>query len=239
MKLRIFKQLGRSQGFQQAAGSLAAAYLRLVWMTNRFRFYPENVYDLIDAEFPIIMTFWHGQHFMMPFVRKPHYRAKVLVSTHRDGEINAIAAEKLGVGTIRGSGSHGGEFHRKGGVSAFMAMLDAVRDGISVASTADIPKVSRVPGLGIIMLARASGRPIVPVAIATSRFVRLRNWDRTTIHLPFGKGAAVIGEFIRVPADASDEEMDVLRLKVGEELDDATRRAYAAVGVDDSEGQRG
>jgi len=34
------------------------------------------------------------------------------------------------------------------------------------------------------MLARESGRPILPVAIATSRFKRLDNWDRSVIHLP-------------------------------------------------------
>lgn len=230
MKLHLLRRIGRSKAFQKAAGNIAALYLRLVRATNSFRFEPDNVYDLIDADFPIILTFWHGQHFMMPFVRKPHYRAKVLVSNHRDGEINAIAAERLGVGTIRGSGAHGGEFHRKGGVPAFMAMRDALREGISVASTADVPKVSRVPGLGIIMLARESGRPIVPVAIATSRFIRLRNWDRSTIHLPFGKGAAVVGSFIRVPPDASDDEMDALRLRVGEEIERATARAYALVG---------
>src|SRR5262249_5047027 len=33
----------------------------------------------------------------------------------------------------------------------------------------DVPKVSRVAGLGIIKLASATGRPIFPVALATSR----------------------------------------------------------------------
>ena len=41
-------------------------------------------------------------------------RAKVLVSRHRDGEINAIAAERLGVGAIRGSGHHGSGFAPRG-----------------------------------------------------------------------------------------------------------------------------
>ena len=43
-------------------------------------------------------------------------RAKVLISRHRDGEINAVAAERLGIGTIRGSGTHGPDFAKKGGV---------------------------------------------------------------------------------------------------------------------------
>ncbi len=84
----------------------------------------------------------------------------MLVSRHRDGEINAIAAERLGIGTIRGSGNHGSGFVHKGGVAAFQAMLDALNEGYSVALSADVPKVSRVAGLGIIKLAQMSGRPI-------------------------------------------------------------------------------
>src|SRR4051812_50136608 len=68
---------------------------------------------------PVILAFWHGQHFLTPFIRnKPSYRARVLISRHRDGEFNAIAVERLGIGTIRGSGDHGGGVYRKGGVGA-------------------------------------------------------------------------------------------------------------------------
>ncbi len=123
----------------------------------------------------------------------------MLISRHRDGEINAIAAERLGVGTVRGSGSHEGDFHRKGGVPAFKAMVSALEEGYNMALTADVPKVSRVAGLGIIMLARLTGRPIVPVVIATSRFKRLNNWDRSIINLPFGRGVLVAGDLIEVP----------------------------------------
>ena len=141
---------------------------------------------------PAIFAFWHGQHFLTPFIKtKESHRAKVLISRHRDGEFNAIAAERLGIGTIRGSGDHGSAFHRKGGVGAFKEMVRALEDNYNVALTADVPKRSRVAGLGIIMLARESGRPIMPFAMATSRFIRLNNWDRTTINLPFGRGALV------------------------------------------------
>ena len=106
-------------------------------------------------------------------------RFKVLISRHIDGEINAIAAEWLGVGTVRGSGDHGRRYHVKGGVGAFKSMMDALAEGWNMALTADVPKVSRVAGLGIIKLASATGRPIFPVALATSRRIVLDNWDRS------------------------------------------------------------
>ena len=135
----------------------------------------------------------------------------MLISRHRDGEFNAIAVERLGIGTIRGSGDHGSAFHRKGGVGAFKEMVRALEENYNVALTADVPKRSRVAGLGIIMLARESGRPIMPFAMATSRFIRLNNWDRTTINLPFGRGALVGIENINVPPDADAATMEQLR----------------------------
>jgi lysophospholipid acyltransferase (LPLAT)-like uncharacterized protein len=224
----------RSGWFQRAVGFLAAEYLRLVWVTNRFTFEPANVYGQVEPRMPVILAFWHGQHFLTPFIRnKPSYRAKVLISRHRDGEFNAIAVERLGIGTIRGSGDHGSAFHRKGGVGAFKEMVRTLDDDYNVALTADVPKRARVAGLGIIMLARESGRPIMPFAMATSRFMRLHNWDRTTINLPFGRGALVGIKEINVPPDADAATMERLRLDLEETLNEATRRAYAMIGRPD------
>ena len=75
-----------------------------------------------------------------------------------------------------------------------------------------------------------SGRPILPFAMVTSRFIRLNNWDRTTINLPFGQGAVVGIDAIVVPADADGETMEALRLQLEEYLNESTRRAYAKVG---------
>ena len=228
---RFLRGLLRSPWVQRALGVLAAEYLRLVWRTNRFGYDPANVYDLVEPEMPAIFVFWHGQHFMTPFIKnKESYRAKVLISRHRDGEFNAIAAERLGIGTIRGSGDHSGAFHRKGGVGAFREMVQALEEGWNVATTADVPKRSRVVGMGVIMLARESGRPILPFAMVTSRFIRLKNWDSTTINLPFGRGAVVGIDTVVVPPDADAETMERLRRQVETYLKEATRRAYAQVG---------
>ena len=204
-----------------------ARYLRFVTKTSRIIFEPENVHDRIDADLPVIFAMWHGQHGLVPLMRKPDHRAKVLFSRHRDGEINAIAAQRLGLGTIRGSGDHGPEFGRKGGVAAFRQMLEALEEGYSMALTADVPKVSRVAGLGIIKLAQKSGRPIYPVAVATKRRVELDSWDRSVINLPFSRGACVVGDPIRVAADIGDAGAEAARLAVEHALNAATGRAYA------------
>ena len=214
---------------QAAVGVAAAEYLRLVWVTSRFVVEPADVYERLEPELPVIFAFWHGQHFMVPFAKPAHYRAKVLISRHRDGEVNAIAAERLGVEAIRGSGDRERRFDRKGGVTAFMNMLTALQDNWSMALTADIPKVSRVAGGGIVKLAQISGRPIYPVAVATSGRITLNNWDRSVINLPFSRGAIVAGEPIRVPAEADEAALEQARVAVEQGVNAATERAYAIV----------
>ena len=222
-----FKRIARARWVQKSIGVMAAEYLRMVYWTSRLVTEPADIYERVTPDLPVILAMWHGQHFMAPFVKRPHLPAKTLISRHRDGEMNAIAAEWLGIETIRGSGDHGNGFHRKGGVSAYREMVQALADGYSVALTADIPKVSRVAGSGIVRLARDSGRPIYPVALASSRRIEIDNWDRSAVNLPFSKLVGVVGEPIRVADTADDEALEAARHAVEASLNAATSRAYA------------
>jgi lysophospholipid acyltransferase (LPLAT)-like uncharacterized protein len=221
------RRLTRSPLAQEAVGFLLANYLRSVWHTTRFTIEPDNAYEIFDRQLPVIIAMWHGQHFMAPFVRQPYHKAKVLISRHRDGEMMARAAERLGIETIRGAGSHSGEQIRKGGTTAMFEMIEALDQGWNVALTADVPKVARVAGRGIVMLGRYSGRPIIPVAVATKRRIDLDNWDKSAINLPFGRGAVVAGTPMLVSADADDAAVEAHRLQIEAALNDVTRRAYA------------
>jgi hypothetical protein len=222
------KRLTSAPWVQKTIGIAAAEYLRFVWNTTRFALEPTDVYETAMKDLPVILAMWHGQHFLMPFIKRKgeKYRAKVLISRHRDGEVNAVAAEWLGIGTIRGSGDHGGEFTRKAGVSAFKEMLSALQEGSNVALTADVPKIARVAGLGIVKLAQMSGRPIYPIAIATQRRIELDTWDHTAINLPFGRGARVAGLPVRVPYDADDAALAAAQRELERSLNAATKRAY-------------
>jgi lysophospholipid acyltransferase (LPLAT)-like uncharacterized protein len=210
-------------------GFLGAEYLRLVWKTSRFAIEPADIYERMEPELPVILAMWHGQHFMAPFARKPHYRVKVLISRHRDGEVNAIAAKRLGIETVRGSGNHDRRFDEKGGVGAFWGMREALGGGWNMALTADVPKVARVAGAGIIKLARESGRPIIPIAVATSRRIDFNSWDRASLNLPFSRGAMVGGELIRVAKDADAATLEAARQALEQSLNAVTERAYAIV----------
>jgi lysophospholipid acyltransferase (LPLAT)-like uncharacterized protein len=220
---------------QEALGRLLAGYLGLVRRTSRVTIEPDNVYEQrVRPDLPVIVAMWHGQHVMVPFGRPDWMKASSLVSRHGDGEFNAIALRELGIDAIRGSGAHGRKVREKGGASAFFAMVKAVAGGQTMVLTADIPKVARVAGIGIVKLAQVTGRPIYPVAVTSSRrFVSRKSWDFTTVGLPFGRIGIVVGDAITVPRDASEAVLESARRAVETGLDRVHARAYAIVGRDD------
>ncbi|MEN3930342.1 lysophospholipid acyltransferase family protein [Microvirga sp. W0021] len=227
------KKITRSRAFQETVGYIIARYLGLVRRTNKFVMEPPNAYDSIGPMMPVIAAMWHGQHFMIHFAKRPEDKAASLISRSRDGELNAIALKHLGVRGIRGSGARGRDIRAKGGVSAMRKMLRALKRNEMVVLTADVPKKSRVCGMGIITLAQMSGRPIVPVAVVTSRRIDFNSWDHASIGLPFGKGAIVMGPTVYVPEDADSETMETLRKQVEDSLDAIHLRAYELVGSKD------
>lgn len=227
--MNLSKRILRARPMQTAIGAAAAGYLRLVWKTSRLILDPPDLYERIAPDLPAIVTVWHGQHFIFPFLKRAEHRVKVLISRHGDGEINAIAAERLGIGIIRGSGDPGRQFDRKGGVVAFKTMLRALAEGYNMALTADVPKISRIAGAGVVKLASVSGRPIYPVALNTSHRIELDTWDRSTVNLPFSRFAIVMGDPIRVPPDADEATLERCRVEVETSLNTVTARAMAIV----------
>lgn len=231
--MRLDKKIRRSRTVQLALGHSLAAYLKLVNATNPLRREPADLDARFRALAPAIITMWHGQHFMLPFARPPGLRWGVMISRHADAEINAIAAEAMGIATVRASGSHSAsEIRRKGGASGFREVMRMLEDGVSVGVTADVPKgPAKVAGRGVVLLAQHSGRPIVPVAFATSRNVDIDSWDSASVSLPFGRAGFVMGDPVLVPADADDALVEAKRDEVRRALDDATERAYRLAGA--------
>jgi lysophospholipid acyltransferase (LPLAT)-like uncharacterized protein len=73
--------------------------------------------------------------------------------------------------------------------------------------------------------------------VATSRRFELDNWDRSVFNLPFGRGAVVAGDLIRVPAQDS-AGLESYRQAVEEGLNRVTSRAYDIVGNGGQDGPK-
>ena len=103
-------------------------------------------------------------------------------------------------------------------------MLEALEQGYNVALTADVPKVARVAGLGVVKLAQHSGRPIYAGGDRhAAAVIELDNWDRSAINLPFGRIAVAASEPIYVPRDADSAALEAARQRGGERTQPADR----------------
>jgi 3-deoxy-D-manno-octulosonic-acid transferase len=213
------------------AGAQLARFIKFVVRTSDIVAEPPNILDRLRTDHPCIVALWHGQ-FMMAGSYRPDVPVAAMVARHRDAELIGTTMESLGVELVRGAGSAGRKKDR-GGASALRGALQCLAQGKSFVMTADVPPgPARRCGEGIITLARMSGRPIVPLAAATSRFKVLDTWSRMTINLPYSKLAFVYGDPIFVPRDASAQTLEMLRQKVERDLNAVTRRAYELAGAD-------
>ncbi len=232
----LSKKILKSSPFQSAISLSIASYVRLVHLTCRFNQrradIPERFWSADDT---FICATWHGQNIMLPPFWHNWRTLKVLVSKHGDGEIIARLVGYLGLSTIRGSGAakhQSSKIKDKGGSAALRQMVRALKDGASIGLTADMPPgPHRKAGLGIVTMAKLSGRPIVPIAATTrARLVLGSTWDKFTIPLPFNRGAVVWGDPIYVPRDADADAMEAYRVQVEDALNQVTYEADAMVG---------
>ena len=224
----LARRLARSEPVLNISAFAIAQALRFVHWTTSIEYEPRQSEAAFREHAPLIATAWHGQAFMLPFVRPAAFPVDVLASRHADGELIARTLVKLGCGIIRGSGSADpSRMHEKGAVAGFRAMKAALDGGRSIALTADFIKGERRKvGPGIIALARMSRRPIMPVAFVSSRRREIgSSWDRTTVSLPFGRAFVVVGDPIHVSARADAAELEEKRVALETALNAATERA--------------
>jgi 3-deoxy-D-manno-octulosonic-acid transferase len=213
-------------------GRLLASLIRVVKHTSPTVYEPRDLKDRLRAHQPFIFAMWHGQFMMLADIAVPDVEVSAMVSRHGDGELTADVLQRFGIGLIRGAGA-GQRKKDRGGAHALRAALRALEAGSVVAMTADVPLgEARRAGDGIVMLARLSGRPIIPVAAATSRFLALRTWSRMTVNLPFSKLAYVAGDPIFVPAHADERALEQARLDVERSMNAVTARAYELAGAE-------
>lgn len=221
------KRLGRHPAALSLIGRGLAGYIRLVDRTVR-KVDSTEPGTRVAPHLPAIFTFWHGEHFMTAMGVDPAWNMHVMISRSADGTINAIAAEALGIKTIRGAGDPKRRKAGKGGARAFLQFARLLGEGASVAMTADVPKIARQVSPGLIRLAQRTGRPIIPGAYVTHPRITLSSWDRAAFHLPFTRAAIGTGEAIHVDSDSRDEEAWCALVK--ERLDRLTARSYAMIG---------
>lgn len=222
----------KSLNFSAFAGRTIARLIQRVEKTSTKVFFPADLPEQMFSEHPVIVAFWHGQFMMVSSLNTHNVPVKAMVARHGDADLIGNAMAALGVDLIRGAGA-GGRRKDRGGAQALRQAVKALNEGSTICMTADVPPgPARRVGNGIITLARLSGRPIFPVALASSRFLALDTWSRMTINLPGSTLAAAGGPALHVPRDATPEQLEAYRVELENALKAATERAYAMAGAD-------
>ncbi len=223
----FLRRLLRLSLTQNILAALAYSYIYLVYCTTRFkqvnREIPEKFWDMGR---PAIICFWHNRLLLMnPFWRKG-VKAMMLISHHRDGQFISEVTRRFGVGTIHGSSS-------KSSHSALRSMLTMIGQGYCIGITPDGPRGPRFRAApGAIYLAKLSGCPLIPVAVATRRRKVLNSWDRFIVNWPFGGGACVWGDPIYIPKNADASAVLEYSEQLGRALRQVSDKADALCGHD-------
>lgn len=228
----MLKRLVTSKLVGNSLGWLVARYIRFVYRTSEVVRRPADMDRQIAEHGPMIFVSWHGQFLMAPMLKPAGIPAKMIVARHTDAELIGRALRHFDIDLIRGAGA-GMRKKDRGGASALREAMRALKEGINVAMTADVPPgPARRASPGVVMLARLSGRPIVPCGFATRRYAVLRTWSRFTINLPFSKLAMVMGERLFVDPDVGEAGLAQTQHILEQRLDEITRQAYELAGAD-------
>ncbi len=171
---------------------------------------------------PLLFALWHGDYFPI-FHYARQSRLYIVVSRSPDGEILARIVEAAGYRTVRGSTS-------RGATRAMIDLARVVKGGADAAIAVDGPKgPAFVVKAGIVLLAKMTGCPIVPLGAALSRYKQFSSWDRFRLPLPPARALVTAGEPILVPGDASAELIESRRAELEASMSALRDRAHRLV----------
>ncbi len=171
--------------------------IQIIGRTVRFRVEGWEHWEAASRGGPPIMVFWHDRVFLATYYFR---QRKIVVMTSRsfDGEYIARFIQRFGYGAARGSSS-------RGAVGALVEMTRLVRAGAPGGFTVDGPRGPRhVAKMGPLVLAKRTGRPVLPFTVNAERFWRAPSWDKLQIPRPFTRATVRLAPPIHVPADADD-----------------------------------
>lgn len=205
----------------RAVEVLGSGILTALGATLRYTVSETHHYaSLRESGRPVIYIFWHSR--LIPLAHLHRGQGIVaLVSRHRDGEYLSRVIRRRGFEVARGSST-------RGGTEGLRELVRWARRGHDIAITPDGPKgPARHLKLGALTLGRVTGLPLVPAAAAVSPAWRARSWDRFVVPAPFARVHVRYAAPIAIPRDASDEELDALRLRAESELNRITDQVDA------------
>lgn len=197
---------------QRLAAALIYGLIRTVSATIRYDWRDESGLLAAEKSQPVIFCIWHNRLALCLEIYRLYLsrvgrdcRMAAMVSASKDGGLLARVLELYDVQPARGSTSRRGR-------QALLELVTWAERGHDLAITPDGPRgPCYVVQDGVVSLAQLTGLPVIPVSYQLTWKFRLRSWDRFQVPLPLTKCVMRLGEPVRVPREASDEEREKLR----------------------------
>jgi len=229
------KQLLGNSVVQFVIGRTIGLYMLLVGVTTRWtRVNEAAVKPFWTGNGKLVACIWHGRfvqvHKLWAF-GKGKTKGVFLISRSREGGIVTHASRTVGAEVIRGSSAKRG--YSKGGAEAVREMVRHIEGGGCMGMTPDGPKGPRMRAkLAPVQVAKLAQAPMMCLAWSTNWRIVFDSWDRFILPLPFGRGALIWSDPIAPPSpDASDAEMEAVRLKLEAEMNRIAAEADRLAGV--------
>jgi len=216
--VKLHKRILNQNWVQSIVTGLAAAYLRFVRFSGHWEMRDwHHIQSVLDQGKPVVLCFWHGRLvakiFGWPKDAPPLHQ---LSTAHRDGKLAGKTYQRLGLTPIW--------LESKSPTEATRKIVKILKSGGVCSLTPDGPKGPRQRmQMSAIDLARLGGAYLVPVSSSSSRVKTLNSWDRLQIPLPFSRGAFQMGEAIEVPRKASAEDLEAIRQRMEDSLNQITK----------------
>lgn len=207
-------------------GRLGSGLINLISSTIRVRTIGDSAAVRAHLESrKFIFAFWHSRILLVSYLFQG-WGGAVLVSNSEDGEIMARILQCQGHKPVRGSTS-------KHGVRALAGLIRALKEcdrpGVVVPDGPQGPRFKVQPG--VILLAKKTGYPIIPVTYSASRVKIFASWDRFLLPYPFSEAQIMYGAPVSVPSDSSHTGEEQCRQRLEDELNRITTAVDEYYGV--------
>ncbi len=203
----------------ELVGILGKLLIDILFYTTRIELRGfEKVRPIINSR-KFIWAVWHSR-LLLPNYLSRGLEGTAMVSSSEDGEFVARILKRQGHEAFRGSTT-------RGGIKALSALIKKLKEKQRVSII--IPDGPQGPRfkvkLGIIILARETGYPILPFSYSAKRMKVFASWDRFILPYPFTKCLGIYGKPFYVPKDADKDALMRYRNLLEKELNCLTIEA--------------
>jgi len=191
---------------------LVSAYAWLLEKTSKIIILNQELEEAICKKRPFVCACHHGT-MLFPVYYCRRYPGVIMVSRSWDGELIDRCIRRWGFDTTRGSSSRGGKEALT--LQIEMAKEKAYNAGIAV----DAPRgPAREVKMGVVVLGRETGFPILPLVSWSTRQIQFNSWDRMIVPLPFSTIVMAWGTPVEIPQGLERDDYEVIRRAIEDDM---------------------